>query len=238
MRKHKLTIIKEFSVFVVLMASSLLAAGAMAADTTGELPRSKRGANAAWSEDGLQKITVKELDVVYSRPGSSLKDYKKVLLKPISVAFRRDWGKSSTRGVGTRIKSSDVQRIKDNLAVILKEEIGKQLLEGGYVLVEQAGDDVLEVQMSIVDLYINAPDVVTRSGADVFAISAGEMTLISELRDSVSGETVIRIYDHAEARENAWPQRITNADNVSEARNAAAKWGGALRKSLDSVKGN
>ena len=60
------------------------------------------------------------LDLVYARDGASLAGYKRVLLRPVSVAFRRDWGRDPL--VGSRIRSEDSGRIKADLARIMVRE--------------------------------------------------------------------------------------------------------------------
>jgi hypothetical protein len=191
----------------------------------------------AWSEGGLQKVTVKGLDVVYAKPGASLGGYSKFLLGPISVAFHRDWEKQTMAVSKMRISAADSQRIKDRLATAVREEVVKQLGEGGYQLVDTAGDDVLEVNMAIVNLKVNAPDVPAAGRANTYALSAGEMTLVAELRDSSSGDIIARVFDRTLARESFRAQRITSADNEVEARAAAAGWAKALRSELDLAKG-
>jgi len=78
-----------------------------------------------------------------------------------------------------------------------------------------------------------APDIQSAGRVTTFAVSAGEMTLVAALRDSVSGDVVMRIFDRAQARESFRPQRITSVDNAAEARDAASGWAKALRKELD-----
>jgi hypothetical protein len=213
------------------------AVGSAASQSSTELPRNKREAAAAWSEDGLQKVDIKGLDVVYARPGSSLAGYTKVLLKPVAVAFRRDWGRPATGTPGGRVRSEDAQRIRERLVAVMAEETRKVLDEGGYAVVDAPGDDVLEVDGSIRDLYITAPDIPSASFTRVYSVSAGEMTLVAELRDSISGETLMRVYDHANARESGFAHRITNIENASEARDIARAWAGKLRQQLDLAKG-
>ena len=130
-------------------------------------------------------------------------------------------------------RRKDSQRIKDGLAALVREEVVRQLSEGGYTLVDTPGEDVLDVEMSIVDLNVAAPDIQTAGRVETFAVSAGEMTLVAALRDSVSGDVAMRIFDRAQAREYFRPQRITSVDNISEARDAAKGWAKALRKALD-----
>lgn len=222
---------------ILLFTALAGAMGGAASQSSTELPSSKRAAAAAWSEDGLQKVSIKGLDVVYVRPGSSLAGYTKVLLKPTQVAFRRDWGRMSSGSLGGRVRSEDAQRIREKLVAVMGEETLKQLAEGGYAVVDAPGDDVLEIDASIRDLYVTAPDIPRAVNSTVFSVSAGEMTLVAELRDSVSGETLVRVYDHAYARETARPHRITNMENATEARHVAREWARQLRLQLDLAKG-
>lgn len=197
------------------------------------VPASRRAAATAWSEEGLDKVSVKGLDVVYAKPGATLASYRKIMLAPISVAFRRDWEKQSVPGSRRPVSAKDTQRIKDDLSKLVREEVVRQLGDGGYTLVDAPGADVLDVAMSIVDLDVAAPDIQSAGRVETFAVSAGEMTLVAALRDSVSGDIAMRIYDRAQARESFRPQRITSVDNISEARDAAKGWARALRTALD-----
>ena len=222
---------KRLTIAMLLAAGAVCSAFAQAPAT--DTPKSRSAAASLWSEEGLSKVAVKGLDVVYAKPGASLTGYGKVRLAPISVAFRRDWEKQSSPGSRTPIKAKDSQRIKDNLSALVREEVVGQLTDGGYKLVDMPADDVLDVEMSIIDLDVAAPDIPSAGRVETFAVSAGEMTLVAALRDSVTGDVVMRIFDRAQAREHFRPQRITSVDNVAEAREAAKGWAKALRKELD-----
>lgn len=66
-------------------------------------------------------------------------------------------------------------------------------------------------------------------------MSAGEMTLIAELRDSETGEVLVRAYDRATARGTSTPHRIFKGENEREARAAAKAWAEILRQQLDAA---
>lgn len=200
-----------------------------------ETPKTRSDAAAAWSEDGLQKVKISGIDVAFSRPGSSLAGYDKVLLQPPSVAFRRDWGRSSRDGAG-RVRPEDAQRIKDRLSELVSQELASEFQAGGYVMVQQPADDVLELEVRIIDLYIVAPDLPTVARKDVYAVSTGEMTLVAELRDSPSGEAIMRVYDHEEGDASTRMRRITRVDNVADATRLARGWARTLRKQLDAAR--
>ena len=196
-------------------------------------PKTRSDASAQWSEDGLRRVDVKGLDVVYMRPGAGLSGYRKVWLGPVTVSFRRGWERSASTGIRSRISAADAQRIRERLAVALREELLAELARGGYQMADAPGDDVLQVNAAITDLYINAPESAGASNVRVFAVSAGEMTLVAELRDSLTGEVVARVYDHAEARETGMPHRMFAGENEREARAAARAWSEILRRQLD-----
>lgn len=197
-------------------------------------PLTRKGAAAAWSEDGLESVKIRGLDVVYVRPGSSLADYDKFRLPPISVAFRKNWDRSS--GTRSRVSAKDAQRIKDRLATLVHSELVNELAAGGYKLSEQAGDDVIELDIRIIDLNVTAPDIPTAGRQTIYAVSAGQMTLVAELRDSVSGETIMRIYDTEEGDNSSRMRMITNIENQIQARQVVGGWARALRKQLDLAK--
>ena len=221
----------RLAIMLLLAVGGVCAAFAQA--PAGETPKSRRAAANLWSEEGLSKVAVKGLDVVYAKPGATLAGYRKTMLRPISVAFQRDWEKQSAPGSRMPIGAKDSQRIKEGLAALVREEVVRQLNDGGYTLVDAPGEDVLDVELSIVGLNVAAPDIQSAGRVETFAVSAGEMTLVATLRDSTSGDIVIRIFDRAQARESFRPQRITSVDNISEARDAAKGWAKALRKALD-----
>ena len=211
--------------FVLLWATLVCAPFAAAQDS------------GAWSEGGLQKIQVKGLDVVYARPGATLAGYTKVMLAPISVSFHKDWAKTVKVGTNRQISPSDQQRIREKLAKVMQEEVVKELNAGGYHLVTAPGDDVLGVEMAVVNLYARAPaNLSGQSGKDFYAVTAGEMSLVIQLTDSVSGDAIARAFDNFRATEYSNPERITRADNETEVRSAASQWAKALRNGLDRAK--
>lgn len=226
---------KGFAV-ILLFVSTWACAPHAAAQADAGVPNSRRDAESMWNAEGLSKVAVKGLDVVYARPGATLGGYTKFILRPISVAFQRNWEKQAVPGTRTPIKAKDAQGIKDKLSALVHEEVIKQLNEGGYTLVQAPGDGVLDVTLSIVNLDVNAPDIKTAGRVETYALSAGEMTLVADLRDSTSGDIVMRVFDRTQAHEHFRPQRITSVDNAAEARTAASGWAKALRKELDLAK--
>jgi hypothetical protein len=211
-------------VLLVSFASAL----ALAKDPPAQ-PRSRGEAKEIFSDDGLAKVRVEGIDVAYARAGASLAGYKSVLVRPISVSLRRDWKQS---GGMTRLRASaeDIAHIRTRMSELVREEFDKDLQAAGIAQAQAPADDVLELDLSVTDLYAAAPELKQLSPrSETWALSAGSMTLVGELRDSVSGETLVRFYDHDTAREYSGPRRIEFGYNEIEARRIARRWAEALR---------
>lgn len=208
----------------LLLLSGLLLAAPAGAQSTG----------SAWTRDGLEPITVKGLDAAFARPGASLAPYDKILLRPVTVAFHKDWARNMSTGSRFRVSSTDMQRIRTRLANRLQDAVRSELAAGGYKLVDAPADDVLDVQMDIVNLYVPAPAI--GSGMhqpDVYAVSAGQASLIVQLHDSVTGDAIARAVQHYASAERAQMTRIDDFENDVEAGKACAAWARSLREALD-----
>ena len=110
----------------------------------------------------------------------------------------------------------------------------RELEKGGYPLVTEPAADVVEMQAAIVNLYITAPDVSmqTSGRSKVYTSDAGQMTLIMQLHDSVTGQLLARAYDHRDAGPDMWTW-TTSVTNTAEAKRIIATWATALRKAWD-----
>ena len=193
-----------------------------------------QSADSAWTQGGLQQITVKGLDAAFVRPGASLAQYDKVLLRPVEVAFQKNWARNMSTGTRMRVSSEDMQRIRSRLATRLQDAVKSELAAGGYKLVDAPGDDVLDVQMDIVNLYVPAPAVHPgMHQPDVYAVSAGQATLVVQLNDSVTGDAIARAVQNYTAAEGVRMTRIDNFENDVEAGKACAIWAKSLRDALD-----
>jgi hypothetical protein len=160
-----------------------------------------------------------------------------VLVRPIDVSLRRDWKQS---GGMDRLRASDadVARIRERMSALVHEEFDKDLQQAGIAQAQAPGGDVLEVELAVTDLYAAAPEIPKQLSArsEVWALSAGSMTLQGVLRDSVTGETLARFYDYDTAREYSGPRRIEFGYNEIEARRIARRWAEALRTGVQAAR--
>src|SRR5690606_2440540 len=186
------------------------------------------------TRDGLVQADVKGVDAVYRRPGVSLSSYNRILLQPLEVAFAKNWQPERDTALYS-MHPPDREKIKQDLAAVFQQTF-KQVLDeqGGYTLVDEPAEDVLEVRPAIINIYISAPDVSMQEPGVVrtYTADAGEMTLVAELHDSITGQIVSRAYDRREDSGGMW-QWTNSVTNTAEAQREIRRWAELLKKALD-----
>lgn len=212
-----------------LLAAAFLASVALAAG--------KPSPDEAMSHDGLQRISVKGIELAYARPGVTLAGYQKVMLDPVGVSFRKDWNPTRA-GSHLKLSADERESIRTGVAKIVHEEFVRELQRGGgYQVVADAGTDVLRVRPYIADLYVTALGAGSVGSSRSYVVTAGEMTLVAELLDSETGQVLARVIDRREARRAGQMMRADSFTNANEARDIAAAWARILRNGLDRAHG-
>ena len=137
---------------VLLICASLLTVATAPA-------ASRKDIEESMSADGLEKVSIRNADVVYARPGVTLAPYSKLKIDPVEVAFRKDFDpyKPVSR---MKLTTAELEDIRNGVGKLVYDEFVKELSKGSFARTEVAGPDVLQVRASIVDLYVNAPDII------------------------------------------------------------------------------
>ena len=216
---------------LIAIGAALVAACTATASVNKNLP--------ATTEDGLTLIPAKHVDALYWREGATLAPYTAVKIAECTVAFRKDWLRSQNSGrstVGTRVRPEDMERIKAALAEEFDKEFTKVLEKAGYSVVEEAGDNVLLLHPSIINLDVAAPDLQTAGMVRTYTASAGEMTLYVELYDSATGAKIGQALDRQRAMDTGHFSYSNRVTNRTEADRILRKWAGLLVEALDEAK--
>jgi hypothetical protein len=184
--------------------------------------------------EGLVPVETKAVNAVYRRPEATLSGYNKLLLHPIDVQFAKNWNPASGGSALYQMNPVDREKIRTDLSQAFADIVTSDLEKGGYPMVSEPDSDVLEVRAAIVNLYVTAPDVSRQAAgrSRVYTADAGEMTLIVQLHDSVTGELLARAYDRRSASRGAWTW-TTSISNSANARRILSSWAAALRNALD-----
>jgi len=194
-------------------------------------------AQAPQEWDGLVQRPSRAVDLLFVRPGASLAGYKRVRLEPLQVSFDKNWDPNRGRVGANRLTTADFERIKKSLAEQFASVSESELARGGYVLVKESGEDVLDVQPLVVDLFIAAPERRVAGRIRTYTANPGRMTLVAELRDSETNQILARVVDRRNASTSGFFQLTTSVTNLGAARAIIARWASALRNALDVANG-
>lgn len=203
----------------------MMAAAAAAAD---EAPES-------W--DGLVEVKPKRMDAAYLLPGADFRPYTKLMIDPTQVAFNKDWMKSindATRDMSRKVTDADAARILEAARTNFDDVFQEAFQKAGYEVVKTPGPDVLRVLTAVANLYLNAPDTLTPGRSRTYTANAGEATLVLEVRDSVTGALLARVFDRRQTRDSMGP--TSSVTNVNDFRALFQQWAGITLKGLGELK--
>ena len=192
----------------------------------------------AVDSEGMELVKDSELATVYADPGADLSIYNRVWLQDATVAFKKNWKRDQQRtATRMRIRNSDMEKIQDDVATLFREVFIKELTDGGYQLVEEAGEDVLLVKPAIVNLDVVAPDLSsTGSFSRSYSNRAGEMTLNIELFDSLTNDKIAKATDRKRDYDRGYAEWRTSVNNAAVAKRMMTVWAKALRSALDEAR--
>ena len=130
------------------------------------------------------------------------------------------------------ISDKNKQKLIDTVSEVFVEELQKSK---HFEIVGEAGPDVLIIVGVLHDIVSRVPpDMIGRG--EIYLSSVGEATLIIELRDSLSGETIYRAVDRRAAeRAGGSVARSSSVTTWSEVRRMARRWATRLTQGLDSI---
>lgn len=181
------------------------------------------------NDDGLVRVETAMLDELYVAPNVSLANYRRVMLDPIEVTFKKDWRKDHPE-----MRDKEFEELRKRLAAMLRENLLTELAHGGYVIAEAPAKDVLHLHATLEDVDLAAPE--TAPDKKTLAYTNGDMTLRVKGFDAPSGALVARARDYEADPES---RMLEHADRISAniaARKIFEKWAEALRSALDVAK--
>lgn len=189
------------------------------------------------SHDGLVPAASRSMDQLFLKPGIQFGGYERLKVDLTEIAFRADW-QPERHSVLYRMAPPDRERIKERMARAFDESFAAELTrDGSYAMADAAGEDVLGVRASLLDLYINAPDTHNFPGrVTQYTEDTGSMTLVLELYDSITGEILARAVDKDRGYDRGWLQRTDAVWNQAEAQRTFRRWAAALRQALDEAR--
>ena len=228
---------KRHTISARLLSAACCAAALLA--TTTPVTTAAKDEPPQVSPEGLQLQKSTKTRVVYLKPGATFAQYDRVAILDCYVEFEKDWQKdynASRMGLEDRIGDKDVERMKTGLAAEFKKVFTKELqTKGSYQVVDEAAPDVLVLRPALINVEVNAPDLMSAGFDRTIVRSAGQMTLYLELWDASSNTILARVMD-AQVDDSSFAQRADRVTNTAAADRVLEAWAHELREHLDAVR--
>lgn len=191
--------------------------------------------------DGLVPVKNSVFKRAWAAPDIDLSRYTKIL--PLGADFeyravRGGTGTSFSRSNQREFPISDKDKAKlvEVVSEIFEEELRKSQR---FEIVDKPGPDVLILLGTLLDIVSLVPP--ERSArTEVYLSRVAEATLVLELRDSTSNETLVRAAERRAAQRPGgsmnmmWSNPVTN---WAEVKRLARRWAVKLREGLDAIEG-
>jgi hypothetical protein len=190
--------------------------------------------------EGMVPVRDAGLRDAWVKPDINISAYSQMLLMPVEVQYRavRPVAGATLPRTHDRefpIRPADRQRLVDTLTEVFREELARSRT---LQLTDAAGPGVLLVRASLLDVVSRVPP----EGAgrtEVFLDEVGEATLVLELQDAPSGETLARAVDRRAADPvddlNTNVTRVTSVTAWSEVRRVARRWARTVTTRIDQL---
>ena len=169
--------------------------------------------------DGLHRVRWSQLGSEFVKPGAQLGGYDKVLLEPLVI---KPAGTDEKRRMGPVREYPPTPSYLEGLKRVYQETFSKQFARRGFSVVSEPGPGVLRISGLVIDLVLTAPlDPEAETTTFGYVTSFGDLTLLLDVRDSTSGEPLLRTIDR---------QPISQTPIVGGTRNSTGANLGAQRE--------
>lgn len=129
------------------------------------------------------------------------------------------------------------------LATALRDEVVRELTDGGYTLVDEPGPGVLRIRAALADVGSARPvanvgakivsAVTLGAGFFVPVLDVGRAAIEVEMRDAATGERMIAFLDARQGRR--YGGTLAAASDWGRTRAAFREWAAELRRRLDAT---
>jgi hypothetical protein len=190
-------------------------------------------------EAGLVPIKAKNVDKAWLLPGADFRPYRKVLLKNAEVAFHKSWLRDMNNNSINRLNKvteAEALKVVEAMRAGFDQIWAEAFRKSGYEVVGKPGEDVIEVNPRVVDLYLNAIDRPSTGITRTYAFQSGEATLHMDVRDSRLGTLLGRVSDRRETMKAPNVQWVTSGAQAADFAQLYATWAVITVKGLEALK--
>jgi hypothetical protein len=215
---------------IVLIFVAMTMAGCSSAP-----PTIQEGPNAEVSFDGLHAVDNSIFKQAWADPDIDFSRYNKFVPGEATFEYRAVKKSSGTQRATSSqtefyIDEKGREKLKATVSEIFTEELAKSTR---FSVTDAAGPDVLVIRGGLLDIVSNVPPDPMGRG-NIYISSVGEITLVLEAVDSMSGEVIFRAVERR-ALDRQGGARSSSVNTRSEVRRVIRRWATTLRDGLDSI---
>jgi hypothetical protein len=218
-----------WNIAVTILLATLLAACSQ--------PVLQSGPDAEMTDDGLVRVDNSNLAKTFVRPGMNLQNYSAIKLVSVGTNYRNVKASPNERYARSgrdEYPITDSQR--ESFEALVDEVFSEEFAGSKYfTLTEKPGSDVLVVKGGLIDVVsFVPPQRAARSW--VYLAELGQATLILEVADSMSGESLARAADRRRVESNRGTVQESNPVlNKQEVKRVIRRWAKLLVSGLDEL---
>jgi len=220
------------------MKKILLTFAAMAiAGCSSAPPTIQQGPDAEVSFDGLHVVDNAAFREAWADPDIEFSRYNKIMPGGAFFEFRAVKRTSNTQSMRSNTREFYIDedaraRLEEEVTAIFAEELAKSTR---FTVVDEPGPDVLIIRGGLHDIVSFVPPEPIGRG-DIWLSSVGEITLLLEVVDSLSGEVIARAVERRAAeRGGGMAIQANRVTTWAEVRRLTRRWATTLRDGLDSI---
>ena len=222
------------STFTAITIATLLSA--CASD-----PVTQTGPEAETTFDGLVRVDNAAFAAVWIRPERDFDHYTAIIPRGAGIEYRDVRQANTQRGLSTAdefpISEANRSKIQEIAQEVFAEELAKS---ERFEITDTPGAGVLLLEAALLDVVATSPPTQQQAGrGNTYVSSFGEATLVLELRDSTTNETLIRAAERRSIEPvggGASTLRVSNSVTAqAETRRVMRRWATTLRQRLDAV---
>ncbi len=187
--------------------------------------------------DGLTPVDNSVFTAAWADADIDFRQYNKMMLAPAEFEFRAVSKTSATASNGTAnetafwISDTAKQQLIDTVTEVFIEELRNSQQ---WTIVEEPGPDTILIVGKLLDIVSRVPP--DKVGADeVYLGSVGEATLVLEVKDSLSGETIYRGVEKSRIDSPGRETRATDVTTWTEVRRWARRWAVRIVEGMDTI---
>lgn len=203
-----------------------------------QAPQLQTGKDAEVIEGHLVRVDHTNVKLAYVDPNADFSRFTAILLAPLGVDDVKIVQPANSLSVPGRQKwtltEADKQRLQADFAAAMRQQLAQQ---GGYPMVQTAGENVLQISAILTRIAPTAPKDDFRSRPTgrnkVFTEGAGDLDVTVTFIDSLSGE-VLALAKDTRSGSSLWGVN-NSVTNTAEVRRVFNAWGMQMRAQLDRI---